>query len=355
MHYYSSQKDSKNLNVKNKEKNVKLNYESILSHPPNYNIFLDDKNNNNNAQYLLYNFQNKIGLNPIGDDDFNFDSQLDIKIVKGNNKKEVINKKVGLLNKHIINEKKYNKNIKFLVKKENLAIHNCIQLDENLENKNFEFNNYPNNYLNNNAYSKYLLNQKKKNEQKNINKTINNKKLCNFSFSQNKIELIKHKRKHNDLNSDNNKQINKKDYKELTNSINSKTPVNKYCYFPKSKNLNQRTNINIPSFINFNSNPKSNNNISNTYLKDNLNDLNNIDNKKNLYKNSIHYCMKEDKKVINEYNNKNKFEKNMTKSSFTPQIFESQNSSTMIGGIEYTTLLIPKRYLEKIKAKLYPQ
>ena len=55
------------------------------------------------------------------------------------------------------------------------------------------------------------------------------------------------------------------------------------------------------------------------------------------------------KELINE-NNK---EKNLDNNSYIPQIFESQNSSLMIVGIEYTTLLVSKRYLGKIKAKLY--
>ncbi len=35
--------------------------------------------------------------------------------------------------------------------------------------------------------------------------------------------------------------------------------------------------------------------------------------------------------------------------SFMPQIFESQAPPIIINGIEYTTLLIPKVYLKKIK------
>ena len=88
-------------------------------------------------------------------------------------------------------------------------------------------------------------------------------------------------------------------------------------------------------------------------MKSKFNDFHKNNNKKNLYKKSIQNDKKADESLMKELINENNNEKNFDNNSYIPQIFESQNSSIMIGGIEYTTLLIPKRYLGKIKAKLY--
>ena len=359
MQYYSKEKDFQNLYDKLKEKNLLMNYKSILSNPPNFNKFNDIKNKNNKAQYLSYDFQNTIELHPFGEKCYNFDNQPNINIIKENKKKEVINKNAKKLDKNSIIENLYNKKIKFVVKKENTSINKNIKIEQNMENKFLEFNTFQNNSLYYNSYNKDFLNEKFKynqyinNEENNINKIINKNKLNNFSFSANKFQLINRKRKHNNLNSDDNKPINKNVYEEIINSFNSKFPNKKICDFPHSKNGKQKQNLINSSVVNINSTQKGNNNIGNTYLKSKFNDFHKNNNKKNLYKKSIQNDKKADESLMKELINENNNEKNFDNNSYIPQIFESQNSSIMIGGIEYTTLLIPKRYLGKIKAKLY--
>lgn len=357
MQYYSKEKDFQNLYDKLKEKNLIINYKSILCNPPNFNIFNDVKNKNNKDQYLSYDFKNIIELNPIRENCFNFDNQPNIEIFKENNKKEVINKNADKLNKKSIIEHLYNKKIKFVVKKENSYINKSIQLDENIKNKFLELNTFQNNSLYYNSCNKDFLNEKFKynqyinNEENNINKTINKNKLNNFSFPTNKFQLINHKRKHNNLNPNDNKPINKNVYEEIINSFSFKFPNKKISDFPHSKNGKQKQNIINSSVVN--STQKNNNNIGNIYLKGKFNDFHKNNNKKNLYKKSIQYDKKEDENLMKKLINENNNEKNLENNSNIPQIFESQNSSIMIGGIEYTTLLVPKRYLGKIKAKLY--
>jgi hypothetical protein len=359
MQYYSKDKDFQNLYEKLKEKNKIINYKSILCNPPNFNIFNDVKNKNNKGQYLSYDFQDTIELNPIRENCFNFDNQTNIKIFKENNKKEVINKNSDKLNKNSIIENLYNKKIKFVVKKENPFINKSIQLNENIENKFLEFNTFQNNSLYYNSCNKDFLNEKFKfnqyinNEENNIIKTINKNKINNFSFFTNKFQLINHKRKHNNLNPKDSKLINKNVYEELINSFDFKSPNKKISDFPHSKKGKQRQDAINSSVVNINSTQKNNNNIGNTYLKGKFNGFHKNNNKKNLYKKSIQYDKKEDEYLLKELINENNNEKNLENNSYIPQIFESQNSSIMIGGIEYTTLLVPKRYLGKIKAKLY--
>ena len=354
MQYYSKEKQFQNLNNLYNNTPININ-KSILPQPPIYKNSFEYNINNNNEQYFPFYTPNIQGLNTMTGNLFNINK--DIIIGKSNLNRGVMNKNIDELKKKEINEKnggnENNQNIKFSTKKENPKISHNIQLNENLEYQNKEFNFFDNNFLNNNSYNNYFPNEKFKFSQ-NINneEKINTKKRINKKLK--KVGLLNRKTKNNNLKSDDNKPINKNVYEEIINSFNYKSLNQKYCDdFTKPQNPNKKTNVINSSIININSNQKSNNNIKNTNFKDNLNNLNNDNKDKNLYNRSIQNYINKNENLIKLSNNETNNEKSNEKSCYVPQIFESQNSLINIGGIDYTTLLVPKRYLERIKARFY--
>ena len=120
-------------------------------------------------------------------------------------------------------------------------------------------------------------------------------------------------------------------------------------FFP-NQIKNQRPNVINSSIININSTQKDNNTIPNIFFTDKINHNYNINNN-NEYNKIIPNIMNKKECSTKALNKANNNEENRENNSITPQIFESQ-SSIMIGGIEYTTLLVPKKYLGKIRVKM---
>jgi hypothetical protein len=345
------------LNILNKNK-----YDYSISTPQDPQDFQD---NNDNEKYVSYYFSNTNGLYSIDENIFNIDKPKVIKKESNENKDEQneeeeeiqsiiikdenlnIGKKTNNLDANNISIKTKNnidKKVTFLIKKE-LPYKKIIQLEENLENtNNFQYNNNQNyNYdydaINNNSLisQKYIqkINKKKYLTKKNLKKT---------PFSGKKIDLLNKKTKNNNsLNPNSNKQ-EKININKGKNSTFNYQPQNEHYlnYFPlKPQNL--RPNVINSSIINFNSNQKNNN--------DNLNIDNNNDKKDFCKRNQRVFNEKENSSKEKNITNDN--EKNREKTFYVPQIFESQNSSIIIGGVEYTTLLVPKQIAGKIKSKIF--
>ena len=194
-----------------------------------------------------------------------------------------------------------------------------------------------------------------------ITKNFKKKKICKIL---NKIK--KEKKETDNFINNNNKEINYNTQKLFQNEniINSQQINRNFNYINNDYN-NYNNNI-----INNNMNNINNNNSFNYYQKQQLplrtnlintkiiykeDPLNNLDYKGNMgFYNQNEYKVKENisnlaniKKMENEDNT---YTGTLNSSAiFIPQIFESKSSGTIIDGIEYATLLVPKNYVEKIK------
>jgi hypothetical protein len=98
-----------------------------------------------------------------------------------------------------------------------------------------------------------------------------------------------------------------------------------------------------------------NSNVINYNTFSNLcNGINNNIKEKDIYIKNNNYNYKQNFKENNYDINMAKIQKSSIKNerekkSYIPQIFESQAPSIKINGLEYTTVLVPKKYIEKIK------
>ena len=191
------------------------------------------------------------------------------------------------------------------------------------------------------------------------NSIILNNNLPNYEFNDNisknkyikEKSFLKHKRKIENNNT-NNTEINKGKNNNFHNFNNNKNSVKIYSIknniFLKEKYKNLK--INIPK----NTNTLYLNNLYN-YPQNHqqiqippINNFNRFDNNINIPTEIVNH------NICNEYNldllnskNKEKERKNIY--SYTPQIFESHAPPIKINGIEYTTILVPKQYADKIK------
>ena len=250
-----------------------------------------------------------------------------------NNDKKNINKKINLFT-----IKKYEK-----------------KRDSILYFSNEEKNNNKNILLN-----KQIKLNKKDRLQKNEFKELGNNKINFMNFLKKKRrKKEKEEKNENNMNllldNDYMKENNFKDFYEIKNK-------NKLSLKEKFKNLrikipknsNKSTNIlpipqkvQIPFEINSNIiNYNSYNSYKNVYYNEFNN--NNFNEKEiNIQNNS--YNKKINNNIYNYDSNVSAIEKGRTKNSNTSQIFESHAPSIIINGIEYTTILIPKKFVEKIK------
>ena len=354
------------LNLDIKDNTNKNKTDSKASTPPNPQEFQE---NENNEKYVSYYFPNINGLNSIDENIFNID--IPKKNINENDKKEEEeNKNIIKDNKSNLDisnnlKKKYNKNI-FCIEKEKSHKNDIKQIGNNNNNKSI-YNLYQNKKLNNNslAFEKFIEkinNENIFNKKRNIKKNIK-KKIKKNLLKEKKNDLINKKNNISnfEIGNYNNMEINKnifqgnRDlYQENSSAFKLCSNNNNFMNFFPNKPQNQRPNVINSSIININSTQKNNNNIPNILFNDKINSNYNINN------NNYKYNYNNIPNIINEkeclpkapnisYNN----EENRESYSFTPQIFESQNSSIMIGGIEYTTLLVPKKYLGKIRAKMF--
>ena len=270
-------------------------------------------------------------------------AKLSKKITKFNN----INKKANFMPKFIV--------IKDAVKKYDLGKKRKIK-------KKYKMRGYY-------KMSKHLK-MNKNNKSISINRKIRNK--------TNKKEKKKEKENENYFNNygmDNN--LNIKTLFQNENIINSQ-PINRNLkYINNDYNLNNNNNL-LNSNINNNLNNNFNNNMNN-YFNNNsfkyfpnqqLPLTTNLINTKIVYKedllNNLDYKGNNGFNIPNEYKLKENIYNlsNIKKTenednifigtlnsplNYIPQIFESKNSGTVIDGIEYGTLLVPKNYVEKIK------
>ena len=168
----------------------------------------------------------------------------------------------------------------------------------------------------------------------NTKKLIQNENIINSQQINRNLNYI-----NNDYNNINNNIINNnmnKNINNMNNNMNNIYNNNSINYYQKQQ-LPLRTNLINTKVI---------------YKDDSLN---NLDYKGNMgFYNQNEYKVKENisnlaniKKMENEDNT---YTGTLNSSAnFIPQIFESKSSGTIIDGIEYATLLVPKNYVEKIK------
>lgn len=209
------------------------------------------------------------------------------------------------------------------------------------------------------------------NKQIKINKKYNLQKskfdvLCN----NNKIDIInflkkkRKKRKNEDKEKFKNSRNILFDNNEKENNFRDNDEAikeNKLSLKEKFKNLriqipknNNKINI-LPISQKVQIPLEINSNIINYNSFSNLcNGINNNINEKDIYIQNNNYNYKQNFKENNYDINmakiqKSSIENEREKKSYIPQIFESQAPSIKINGLEYTTVLVPKKYIEKIK------
>lgn len=219
----------------------------------------------------------------------------------------------------------YEEEKKSLTKKNDLDIHSFVDLKDKIKNVN---NNNKNN----------LLKMKRKRTTMEEKKTIKTKTNLLFDNDINDIDNMK---ENNIDNNQTKKTLSLKDKsKNLKKIIIPKSlnpPKNIYPYLtpkikrPKQYSVIQKNNYNINkkryNLKKYNKSHTNNINLCSNYESDsNLSNLQNT-----------------------TFKLEQKKEKEKQENSFMPQIFESQAPSTIINGIEYTTILVPKIYLKKIK------
>jgi hypothetical protein len=189
-------------------------------------------------------------------------------------------------------------------------------------------------------------------------------------FNNNKIDIInflkkKRKKRKNDeeekfKNSRNilfNNNVKENNYGDNDETIKE----NKLSLKEKFKNLRiqipkNNNKINILPFSQKVQIPlEINSNVINYNTFSNLgNGINNNIKENDLYIKNNNYNYKQNFKENNYDINMAKIQKSNIKNerekkSYIPQIFESQAPSIKINGLEYTTILVPKKYIEKIK------
>lgn len=227
---------------------------------------------------------------------------------------------------------------------------NSIQLEE--ENNNmFDFYNFQNNDYNKiNEKYEYMINLNNENK---IKKNIRKKKDNDPSISMKKKALTSKKKKISNFNIENDLQTNRNIYLENFPGFNLNAQNNQYFNFSKKQSKNTKPNVINSSIININSAKKRNKSTQNKSFYDKLNYNINYKNNENELNKNFQNQEIEKENLLKSSNAANEIEKVNLKDSYIPQVFESQNSSTIIGGVEYTTLLVPKKYLGKIRAKMF--
>ena len=318
----SLKKDTNEEKIKNEKNEKKIQNLNEIKIKKNENNNHNNNNNSNKEKEEVF-----VMINNISDLDLGKVTQLSsygCSNLSSNNEQKL---------------KKIKKNIKFfLVKKTEKKI-DPEYLYKNEENKpqNDIFGKVQNSIILNNNLPNYEFND-------NISK---NKYIKEKSF-------LKHKRKKENNNTYNtniteiNKGKNNKfhNFNNNTNSVKIYSIKNNIFLKEKYKNLK----INIPK----NTNTLYLNNLYN-YPQNHqqiqippINKFNGFDNNINIPTEIVNH------NICNEYNldllnskNKEKERKNIY--SYTPQIFESHAPPIKINGIEYTTILVPKQYADKIK------
>lgn len=306
------------------------------------------------------------------------ETKKEIKTIKENNKEKIDNKKEANEEVHFI---MINKTDDIdIAKLTHITSYGCLNSTSNVD-KNI------NKKINLFTIKKYekkrdsilnLTNEEKldnnnilQNKQIKINKKYNLQKskfdvLCN----NNKIDIInflKKKRK-KQKNEEEEKFKNSRnilfDNKEKENNYRDNDEAikeNKLSLKEKFKNLriqipknNNKINI-LPISQKVQIPLEINSNVINYNSFNNLcNGINNNINEKDIYIQNNNYNYKQNFKE-NNYDikiskiQKSSIENERKKKSYIPQIFESQAPSIKINGLEYTTVLVPKKYIEKIK------
>lgn len=362
MHNCSNNIESLKCNCRNIENIVKNNkYKSIVSIQPNLQYY---HNNNKNNQTLSYYFPTNNGFNSIDDNIFVTDKpkikrQKKKKNMDGEAKKKYIiintNEKTKLgksnkTNNNMTNIRNRNTKKKKNINEQTAINNNSIQLEE--ENNNmFDFYNFQNNDYNKiNEKYEYMINLNNENK---IKKNIRKKKDNDPSISMKKKALTSKKKKISNFNIENDLQTNRNIYLENFPGFNLNAQNNQYFNFSKKQSKNTKPNVINSSIININSAKKRNKSTQNKSFYDKLNYNINYKNNENELNKNFQNQEIEKENLLKSSNAANEIEKVNLKDSYIPQVFESQNSSTIIGGVEYTTLLVPKKYLGKIKSQIF--
>lgn len=206
----------------------------------------------------------------------------------------------------------------------------------------------------------------------NINALINNQldEFNNNKISKNNIEniFLQKKRK-----IENNIIIEKKkiNYENITNYANNIEMKKNSSLKEKNKHLNLKikipkniithnsypyqNNMQLPTRNAYNSRYKYQNKINEKNINENENNINNLLNNQNKIFNDKRIIQKMpdefdfNSSKIKNSSTENRKEKRI-QSKYIPQIYESHAPPININGIEYTTLLVPKIFAEKIKS-----
>jgi hypothetical protein len=245
-----------------------------------------------------------------------------------------INKKINLFT-----IKKYEKkrdSILDLTNEEKLGKNNILQNKRIKINKKYDLQKSKFDVLFNNNKIDIINFLKKKRKKRKNDEEEKFKNTRNILFNNNAKE---NNYRDNDETIKENKLSLKEKFKNLriqipknNNKINI-LPISQKVQIPLETNsnvINYNTFSNLRNGININIKEKD------LYIK-----KNNYNCKQNFKENNYDINMEKIQKssIINE----------REKKSYIPQIFESQAPSIKINGLEYTTVLVPKKYIEKIK------
>ena len=138
-----------------------------------------------------------------------------------------------------------------------------------------------------------------------------------------------------------NSEVKKMTLKEKFKNLKIKIPkiINQNNILPISQQIQINSNI-----INYNSYKNENNEINNNFNENNINIQNNNYNNKLNNNDDYNSDLNMSKMLPSTMDLESTI-----KYSYIPQIFESNAPSILINGLEYTTILVPKQFIEKIK------
>jgi hypothetical protein len=245
-----------------------------------------------------------------------------------------INKKINLftIKKY---EKKRDSTLD-LTNEENIGKNNILQNKRIKINKKYDLQKSKFDVLRNNNKIDIINFLKKKRKKRKNDEEEKFKNSRNILFNNNVKE-------NNYGDNDETIKENKLSLKEKFKNLRIQIPKNnnKINILPFSQKVQIPLEINS-NVINYNTFSNLGNGINNNIKENDLYIKNNNYNyKQNFKENNYDINMAK----IQKSNIKNEREKK----SYIPQIFESQAPSIKINGLEYTTVLVPKKYIEKIK------
>ena len=358
---------------------------------PSSPLLLDYHNNKNSEKYINYFYTNSpySSINDEIMDKFDFIKPIEKEVkdeveikkennnIKENNKEKTENKNeeneevkfimidkmneldlgklthitsYGCLNSTSNNDKNINKKknlfiIKKCIKKRDPILfckneeidtnNNIFKNNENICNKRYDLPSY--------KFSEFHITKK-------IKKNLKIKKKINLLKKKRKKRRIGNDKTNKELLFDNdnmkeniryNSEVKKMTLKEKFKNLKIKIPkiINQNNILPISQQIQINSNI-----INYNSYKNENNEINNNFNENNINIQNNNYNNKLNNNDDYNSDLNMSKMLPSTMDLESTI-----KYSYIPQIFESNAPSILINGLEYTTILVPKQFIEKIK------